>query len=227
MSDVVGPTGETSPPLYPICLRLDGRLCVVVGGGPVAERKVNGLLSAGARIRVVALSTTPGLYQRAESGEIELELRAYDKTALAGAILVFAATDRREVNVQVAVDAADAGAWVNVADAPDTGDFVTPAVVGRGGLLLSVTTGGSQPLLAARIADRLAAQFGPEYAELVALLGRMRVEVRTRAAEAGERRAAYEALVAHETELIARLAANDFEGAEACARALVSEALGG
>src|SRR5438552_3928078 len=142
---------------YPIHLCIEGELCVVVGGGAVAERKVSGLLAAGARVRLVSPQFTQALQARAAAGEVEAVPAAYESMYLAGAFLVFAATGDRAVNERVVADAQERGLPVNVVDTNTlrAGEFVVPAVVRRGELCLSVSTGGTTPMLAARIRQEL------------------------------------------------------------------------
>ncbi len=206
---------------YPIYLNLVKRLCVVVGGGSVAERKVSGLLQAGAQVRVVSLEATPELRLRADSGEIELILSEYEAKHLEGAALIFAATDRREVNARVAADAARRSVFINVADAPESCDFIVPAVVRRGDLCVSISTGGNQPLLAARLAEEMETRFGPEYAAYVDLLGRMRAEIKMQTNDPALRRAALKALLAHEADLLSWLASGEPEAAYTMAQDII------
>ncbi|MFS0727348.1 bifunctional precorrin-2 dehydrogenase/sirohydrochlorin ferrochelatase [Paenibacillus sp. 1P07SE] len=162
---------------YPLMVQLEGRLCVVVGGGTVAERKVEGLLAAGASVTVISPAFTDGLTRLAEGGEIIVRKRLYCTGDLRGACLVYAATDNPSVNRLVLGDAEQLGIWVNAADAPEAGSFVTPASVRRGDLLLSVTASGASPLLASRIREELAQRYGPEYEHLTAWLGELRRRV--------------------------------------------------
>src|SRR5579862_6754618 len=106
---------------YPIFLDLAGRLCVVVGGGAVAERKVAGLLQAGARVRVASPEISPALRDLANRGEIEYHAVEYRGHLLDGAQLVFAATSVRAVNAQVAQDASALNLPASIADAPEEG----------------------------------------------------------------------------------------------------------
>src|SRR5437868_2162979 len=127
---------------YPISLDLEGRRCLVVGGGAVAERKVSGLREAGAQVRVVSPALSPGLQALAHSGQIEVQIAAYDVSSLEGVCLVIAATDRREVNAQVGADAQARKIPVNVADSLEASSFVVPAVVRSREFCLSNSTGG-------------------------------------------------------------------------------------
>jgi precorrin-2 dehydrogenase/sirohydrochlorin ferrochelatase len=161
------------PPGYPIVVALAGRPVLVVGAGPVATRKVTGLLGTGAVIRVVAPQALPGLAALADAGRITLERRPYRTGDLDGAALAFAAGPP-EVNRRVAADAGAAGVAVNVADDPGAGSFTTPATLRRGELLVAVATGGLAPGLAGALRRRLGLVFGPEWAELVELLASVR-----------------------------------------------------
>lgn len=156
---------------YPIVLRPSGRLCVVVGGGEVALRKVQGLLAAGARVRVVAPQLHPGLL--ATPG-IELIDRDFIPEDLDGAFLVFAATNHPDVNTLVAESARTQGVLVNRVDAPEESDFHLPAVLHRGDIMVTVSSGGGSPAFAARLRDHLAAELGPEWGDFCAIAAALR-----------------------------------------------------
>jgi cobalt-precorrin 5A hydrolase/precorrin-3B C17-methyltransferase len=144
--------------VYPITLHnLHQRLSVVIGGGPVAERKVAGLLAAGAQVRLIAPQATPQLIAWAQAGRLHWLARPYQPGDLTGAFLVFAATNQRAVNQQVAQDAAASGALCNVADAPQEGDFHLPAVLRTEDLTIAVSTSGRDPRRAKAVRDQIAA----------------------------------------------------------------------
>lgn len=164
---------------FPINLDIKNRFTIVIGGGDVAERKCLSLLNAGARVKVVAPESVPGIIELASEGRIELEARNYREEDLDGACLVFAATDRKETNRRVAFDAGARGIPVNVADSPETGTFISPAAVCRGDLLLTVSTGGKSPALAARIREEIETRYGIEYEAAVGLLGAVREKLLT------------------------------------------------
>ena len=143
---------------YPIVLtQVAGARAVVVGGGPVGERKVRGLLASGAAVCLVSPEATPALRAWVNAGRLEWRRRPYRPGDLAGAALAFAATDRRAVNAQVAADAGTEGILCNVADAPAEGDFHLPAVYRGDGLLVTVSSGGESADRSRRMRDRLAA----------------------------------------------------------------------
>lgn len=143
---------------YPITLtNLRGARVVVVGGGAVAERKVRGLLDAGAAVRLISPALTAGLQALADGGAIEWHARVYQRGDLAGARLAFAATNQRAVNAQVAHDADALGLLCNVADDPQAGGFHLPAVHREPGLVVAVSTEGTSPARAKRLRDQIAA----------------------------------------------------------------------
>ena len=153
---------------YPILLDVRGRRCVVVGGGSVAERKVRSLLRAGARVHVVSPAVTPRLALLAARKKIQITPRAYRATDLEGAesarpVMVFAATNKPEVQQAVRTDAAAIGALVNAADNPRESDFLVPASFAQGDLLVAISTSGASPALARRLRRQLQLTLGREY----------------------------------------------------------------
>jgi precorrin-2 dehydrogenase / sirohydrochlorin ferrochelatase len=180
---------------YPVALDLRDRPCLVVGGGPVAEAKVEGLLAAGARVTVVSPALSGCLESWARAGRIAYVPREYTASDLDGQQLVFSATDRRDVTETVARDARQRGVWVNAADAPKYCDFLLPSVLRRGRLQVAVSTGGASPALAARVRRDLESYFTPEYEDFVELAAEVRRELRAsgRRADASVWRAALDA----------------------------------
>jgi uroporphyrin-III C-methyltransferase/precorrin-2 dehydrogenase/sirohydrochlorin ferrochelatase len=162
---------------HPIFLDLAGRRVVVVGGGTVAERKIEALIAAGADVTVVSPDVTDFIEGHAAGGRLRLDRRPYRRGDLAGCCLAYAATSDPEVNRAVRDEATDAGIWLNAVDRPALCDFITPAIVRRGDLSLAVSTNGRAPALARRIREDLEREFGPEYADLTEAAG----EARTRA----------------------------------------------
>lgn len=147
---------------YPIMLQLAGKKVVVVGGGRVAERKVNGLLGTGARIVVISPEATGQLQQLATAGVISWHQRTFSKDDCKGAILLFAATNDEEMNQSIRREAGQ-NQLVTIADDPDGSDFHVPAQMKRGRLTIAVSTGGSSPILAGKIRGQLEQQFDESY----------------------------------------------------------------
>jgi siroheme synthase-like protein len=153
---------------------------VVVGGGPVARRKVEGLLVAGAVVSIVAPEIEVELYHLARRGALTIEVRPYRADDLRGAWLVFAATDDPVVQQAVFDDAQRAGVWVNAADDPERCAFYLPAVHVRDPVLVAVSTQGTSPALAGWLRDRMAAALPARLEELVAALSDERRALRAR-----------------------------------------------
>jgi precorrin-2 dehydrogenase/sirohydrochlorin ferrochelatase len=163
--------------VYPITLKLDGRRCVVVGGGTVAARKVDALLAARAEVVVVSPELCHPLKARYTAADIKYRPRDFEPRDLEGAFVAIAATDSPEVNAAVFEAAQSAGILVNVVDEPELCSFYVPAVVRRGDLTIAVSTGGNSPALARRIREQLDEQFGSEYTAFGQLLGEFRPRV--------------------------------------------------
>ncbi len=154
----------------PLHLRLQRRLCLVVGGGRVGVRKAKALLGAGARVRLVA----PEIVAPDNLGDAEIRLRPFAPHDLDGVFLAFAATSERSVNAEVARQARSRGILVNVADSPGEGDFTLPALLRRGDLVVSVGTGGKSPALAAAVRDLLADELGDEWRRVLEIAAALR-----------------------------------------------------
>jgi siroheme synthase-like protein len=163
-----------SCPTYPISLVLAGHRCLVVGGGHVALRKVEGLLAAGARVTVVA----PRVVEPIGALDVDLELRPYEAGEAARYRVVVAATGRPEIDRAVFADGERAGVLVNAADDIPGCAFILPAVVRRGPVSVAVSTAGTSPALASWLRDRVAGLVGPDVELLAAMLGRAREALR-------------------------------------------------
>ncbi len=148
-------------------LDLRGRKVVVVGGGRVAERKVESLLACGAAVTVIAPKLTCKLQELAADGGITHEAREYRRGDIAGAALAFVAVDHPDVSASATDEAREAGVPVNVVDRPEMCSFILPSVLRRGRLTIAVSTGGASPAWARKIRERLEDDFGEEYALLL------------------------------------------------------------
>jgi|GEM_PF-200364 len=163
---------------YPISLDVNGKRCVVVGGGEVALRKVEALLEHGAIVQVISPELRPELEDLVASGKIIAAKRSYAEGDLAGAFVAIAATDDIDVNRNVAAEGEKLGILVNVIDAPSLSSFIVPSYLRRGDLTVAVSTGGKSPALAHRIKEELENTLGDDYAALLSLVGQVRSELR-------------------------------------------------
>jgi uroporphyrin-III C-methyltransferase len=164
---------------YPVMLTVEGRRCLVVGGGKIAARKVDGLVAAGADVTVIAPSVDPSI----SALPVTVEQRSYRPgDASAGFRLVITATDDPDVNAQVYADAEAAGIWVNSADDPEHCSFTLPAIHRDGDVTVAIGTGGQSPAFAAWLRDRVRESLPAGLSDVVGQLAAERRAVQ----EAGE-----------------------------------------
>jgi siroheme synthase-like protein len=187
---------------------LEGRRCLVVGGGPVGTEKAQKLLEHGAVVRLVSPQITAELAQMVASGQIaEHHARAYRTEDLDGIFVVIAATNLEAVNRMVWQDAEARDLLTNVVDVPPLCNFIVPSIVRRGELALAISTGGASPVVAKHIRRELEERYGPEWEALVALLRDVRDELKEIYPDMPSRRDAVERLMG--TDVVERLAAHD------------------
>jgi precorrin-2 dehydrogenase/sirohydrochlorin ferrochelatase len=180
---------------YPLFLDIARRRCIVVGGGSVAERKVARLVECGAVVEVVAPTLTPGLESLKKEGRLVHHETGYAEPLIHGAFLVIGATDSDAVNAEISRDARTLGILVNIVDDPGRCDFILPSIVKRGELVIAVSTGGFSPALAKKMRAELDARYGPEYAALVDILGRLRRKVIEQGRSSQENRDLFTAVI--------------------------------
>ncbi len=161
---------------YPVNLDLQGRRCVVVGGGKIAEDKIKGLLEAGAKVRVIAPELTVGLEELSANNQVEVNRKWYSTGDLDGAFLAIAATDDTATNALVFAEAEELKVLLCSVDDIDHCHFAAPATVRRGDFLMTLSTAGKAPALAKRLRRELGASFGPEWGALVDVLSEARSE---------------------------------------------------
>lgn len=163
--------------LFPIFLKLTGRPCTVIGAGHLAESKIESLLTAAARVTVIAPQATERITELAASGEIQLHLREYTPGDLAGQFLVVAATDVPAVNRAVFAEAESSGVLINAVDDPPFCDFYFPSVVRRGDLQIAISTAGHSPALAQQLRKEINALLPLDTGDWLAELGNLRREI--------------------------------------------------
>ena len=183
-----------SPRYYMACLDLTGRSVLVVGGGPVALEKVEGLLAAGAHVTVAA----PEIVAELAGLGLTFARRPYRCQDLAGRFLVVAATSTTAVNKRVFADAEARSILCNVVDVPELCSFILPAVHRHEPIAIAVSTGGASPALAQHLRDQIAAVVRPEHAELAHRLRALRPWAKTHFATYEERKAYFAGVVAEE-----------------------------
>jgi len=165
-------------PYYPIFLNLQGKKCVVVGGGTVALRKVTALLDCGADITVISPTPHAEISKLFKSRAIQLIRRSYEPGDLEEAALSIAATHVKKINRKVAEEAKKNGILVNVVDDSEPSDFIIPSSFRRGDLSVAVSTSGRSPAFAKKIRAKLEKNIGIEYAYLLSLIAEIRSEIK-------------------------------------------------
>lgn len=180
---------------YPIFIRLEGKKVIVVGGGGVAERKIETLLECGAVVQVVSQDLTPTLSRYREEGAIGFLGHEFREDCLEEAFMVIAATDDPILNHEVSEYAIERGLLVNAVDQPADCNFIVPSILRRGDLLIAVSTSGKSPALAKKVREALEERFGNEYELLLILMGRLREEILSQRLSQDENRRIFHELV--------------------------------
>ena len=178
---------------YPAYLDLKGRLVLLVGGGDVAGRKLASLLDAGAMVRLVS-PQLGCLCKKQLDAAVEYLERGFQPGDFDGVCLAVSATDDEAVNRAVAAEAAKRNVFVNVVDVPPLCSFIVPAILRRGGLIISASTGGAAPAVARRVREHLEGDFGPEWGPYLELMRALRGRVLSKGRPSRENRPLFEAL---------------------------------
>ena len=160
--------------LYPIFLKLEGHQVLIVGGGLVAEQKIEAVLRSATDVTVVSPQITPRIRLWAHQGRVKYHAVEFRRGMTQGYFLVISCTDSEETNRAVYQEAREFGALANAVDDPGYCDFYAPAVVSRGEFQIAISTGGNSPALSQHVRKQLEENFGPEYESWTAWLGRMR-----------------------------------------------------
>ena len=191
----------------PIFCQLRGRDCLLVGGGDVAERKARLLMEAGARLTVNALAFSPQFTVWANEGMLTLAAGEFNDALLDTSWLVIAATDDNDVNQRVR-DAAEARRiFCNVVDAPKEASFIMPSIIDRSPLMVAVSSGGTSPVLARLLREKLEAVLPQHLGQLAGYAGKLRERVKTHFDNVGERRRFWEKFFVNDR--LAQSLAND------------------
>lgn len=206
---------------YPIHLDLHGREVLVVGGGSIAEGKTRQLIDAGARVRIVSPTLTFRLSELVNQGVLEYRAGTFIDSDLKGVVLVISATNDQAVNEEVARVAAWHRILYNVVDQPALCSFITPALVTRGALQISISSSGNSPSVAQRVKREIADLIGEEYGELLELAAALRTETRQRVNGFEQRRDLLRAFV--ESDALELLRAGRRNDAEFIARNLLHQ----
>ncbi len=194
---------------YPIFLDLKGKEILVVGGGKVAERKVEALLDCGAKIRIVSSKITDRLNKIVEVYGLRYFSGEFREEYLEGVSLVIAATDDRNLNHKISKIAKKKGLLINAVDQPPDCNFIVPSIVKKGDLLIAISTSGKSPALAQKLREQLDNQFGKEYEDFLVLMGCLRKEILAKGLSQEENSRLFHEIV--ESDILDALAREDWE----------------
>jgi precorrin-2 dehydrogenase/sirohydrochlorin ferrochelatase len=180
---------------YPVYLDINNRSCLVVGGGGVGTRKVRGLLKSGATVTVVSPEVTPEIKALAEQGRIVLCRRPFRSEDLETVFMVIGATSDEALNRRINKEAEDLRMLCNIADVPEVCNFILPAIVERGDLVIAVSTSGNSPAFAKWLRKKLEMEFGEEYDTFLKLMGAVREKLLSEAHAPEAHKHLFEALI--------------------------------
>ena len=200
---------------YPAALKLEGKDCLVVGAGPVAAEKIDGLVGAGASVTVIARTVVPEVQALVDDATIRLELRSFHVGDLDGRFLAIAGTSDEELNRRIHSAADARNMLVNVVDVPSLCNFILPAVTRLGPIAIAVSTSGASPALAKRMRDEIEELFGDEHARLAVLLNEVRDWARAELPTYQHRKVFFDSIVLGDPDPIALLRTNGDEAVRA------------
>jgi precorrin-2 dehydrogenase/sirohydrochlorin ferrochelatase len=205
---------------YPVYIQLREQPCVVIGGGKIAEGKVEGLLAVQAKVTVISPNLTLRLHDLAKEQQITYIARTYQPGDLTGAFMVICATDQADINHQVWQEASANQQLVNVVDDTPRCNFIAPSILRKGDLTIAISTSGKAPALAVRLKERLQRELGPEYERFLELAGKLREPLAQHIPDFETRKALWYELV--DSEILDILARGD----ESSAREIISRVVG-
>jgi len=180
---------------FPMFYHINGRACVVVGGGEVAARKVSLLTRAGGKVTVVSPELCESLQRRLDAGEIHHKAKTYEPEDINDCVLVVAATDNLAVNRSISELAQQKNLPVNVVDQPELCTFVVPSIIDRSPVQVAVSTGGASPVLARLLRTRLETLIPASYGRLASLMDEFREKVKAHFPNGDKRRRFWETVI--------------------------------
>lgn len=195
---------------YPIGLNIEGKNCLIVGGGSVGTRKAERLLQYKARVTIISSSFSETLIKLNDNPSLTLLKKSYSSQDLKDIFLVIAATDNQALNRRISDDAAGNSILCNIADIPAASDFILPSIVKRGDLTITISTAGKSPAFAKQLRKDLAKQFGDEYAVFLELMGIIRKKLLSEKHDPESHRKLFRSLI--ENDLLGLIEQNNIKG---------------
>lgn len=208
----------------PIFCQLRDRPCLLVGGGDIAERKARLLMEAGAKLTVNALAFAPQFEVWAKEGMLTLVQGSFDESLLDPCWLAIAATNDDAVNQQVSLAAETRRIFCNVVDAPRQASFIMPSIIDRSPLMVAVSSGGTSPVLARLLREKLESVLPQHLGKVARYAGQLRGRVKKQFATVSERRRFWEKFFINDR-LAQSLANQDEQSVTAITESMLNEPL--
>lgn len=204
---------------YPVYLNLEGRTCLVVGGGAVAGRKAASLLECGAKVKLVAPKVCTAVAEMEREGKLDRINDVFRPEHMDGASLAIGSTDNGEVNRLVFEEAVKRNIPINIVDQPHLCSFIVPSVVRRGDLVIAVSTSGKSPATAKRARKMLEGLFGNEWAVYLEMMGQARERLLSSVTDIAERERKFNRLA--DSPMLEKIKIGDLAGARAVMEEIV------
>lgn len=206
---------------YPVFLNVYNKKALVIGGGSVAQRKVEALLDCGASVFIVSRKLTLRLEQMVQEKKVRYTGPEFNRHQLEGMFLVIAATDDPTLNHRVSLSAQEQGLLVNAVDQPEDCNFIVPSLVRRGDLQVAISTSGKSPALARMIREDLEFRFGEEYEKLLVLMGNIREVILSRRLPQEQNKRIFKKII--ESNILEAIAGKDRERMETILRSVLGD----
>ena len=162
---------------FPFFMDIKDKLCVVIGGGKVALRKISTLLQYGVSIKVISKEVEEGILNYEKEALLKIEARDYLERDLEGAFMVIAATDNRGVNESISREAQKRGILSNISDSKEESSFIFPSTIKRGDIVIGITSSSCYPALSRHLRKQIEEAVPPSYEEILGELKGYRAEI--------------------------------------------------
>ncbi|WHE08315.1 bifunctional precorrin-2 dehydrogenase/sirohydrochlorin ferrochelatase [Thermoanaerobacterium thermosaccharolyticum] len=180
---------------YPIMLNIKNKKCLVIGGGNVAYRKILSLLEFGGTVTAIAPKFIKDIWELSKNNRIELIDRKYQKNDVQNYNLVIVATNDKMLNKEISKECIENNIPVNVVDDKKLSTFITPSVIRRGDLTISISTNGKSPLLSRRIREMLENVIVEEFGSLISELSSTRDKLKSSSMSLDEKIKLYDDII--------------------------------
>lgn len=180
---------------FPFLIDIEGKSCVIAGGGKIAFRKAEIMLSFGARVTMIAPEICDSMKKLGQRYELTIFQRKIETEDIIQADFVIAATDDEITNSFISQVCHSKNILVNVVDVKEECSFIFPAVIRKEDLLISVSTGGNSPAATSILKERIEKNIPHYYAKMVTQLGSFREVIKEKVLNSQDRKELYYQLI--------------------------------